>query len=380
MDFHPRFTMGLTYDDNIYISSANQVDDFIWSFAPGVQLVAGDRESLAEYRLDNRDLLSLSPLSFITTTPAYWPGRLLTLDYSPVANFYTHESQNNGVDQHLTLNTLFPFAKLILGVRQGYSYVNQQVVEAGQRSRETRFNTAITSGYQISSRSSVQVNLRRDSFDYNSANLQGYAQYENDNWFGYQFSERLNLGGGVTLGYVPVEDDTEQTYQQLLARALYQLAEKVSLDLFTGVEFRQFSTDVSGEIQPVFSLTGTYRWRPTTSFSLNAHRRSQPSVQSGYNYNITGFSASASQRFLTRYTVTVTGGYDFFEYYTVSSIPQSVAERNNNDYWYARVAFEVRFNPFLRASAFYRYAQKNYTSDRSGFTDNQVGLSATYSF
>jgi hypothetical protein len=380
VDFHPRFTAGMTYDSNIYIASSNPQADEIWSFWPGLQMVAGDRQSMAEFRLDQRDLLSLSPLAFITIPSQNWPGTILTLDYAPRANFYTHQSKNNGVDQFLTLNTLFPLAKLILGVKQVYTYQNTQVIEAGELTPQTVFNTALTSGYQISSRSSVQANLRRNSYSYEASNLIGYADYSNDNWFGYQFSERLNLGGGATFGYVNVQDDTSQTYQQVLGRALYQLAEKVALDTSFGVEFRQFSTGTSGTVEPIFNITGSYQWRPTTSFRLNAHRWDQASVTYGYNYLQTGFSGGVRQQFLQRYSVDLSGGWDTYAYSSYEGVPQSIASRNDNNYWWVRLGFDFRFNPFLKTSVFYQYRQQNYDTGRGGFTDNQIGLSATYGF
>lgn len=380
MDFHPRFTAGITYDDNIYIASSNPQSDEIWSVFPAVQMVAGDRQSLAEYRLDNRDLLGLSPLAYITTPSENWPGSILTLDYGPRFNWYTHASNNDSVDQFATFNTLFPFARLILGVKQSYAHQSIQVIEAGQRSLQTSYNTALTSGYQISSRSSVQVNLRRDSYSYSASSLNGYADYHNDNWFGYQFSDRLNLGGGVTAGYVNVQDQSSQTYQQILGRALYQLAEKVAIDGSVGVEFRQYSAGASGTVEPVFSFTGSYTPRPATSFRLNAHRQAQASVSYGANYIMTGFNLGASKRFLDRYSVDLSGGFDNYDYYSVQGASQSVAGQSNNNYWWARLGFGVRFNPFLSVSAFYRYSQQAYQTSSNGFTDNQVGLSATYGF
>ncbi len=380
VDIHPRLTTGLTYDDNIFITRDNPQSDEIWSIFPAFQLITGDRQSMAEYRLDQRDLLNLSPLAFVTTPSQNWPGTILSLDYGPRFNFYTHNSNNNGVDQFLTLNTLFPLAKLILGVKQSYTYQNTQVIEAGQLTPQTTFNTALTSAYQISSRSSVQVNLRRDSTSYQSSNLVGYADYHNDNWFGYQLSERLNLGGGVTFGYISVESESSQTYQQVLGRALYQLAEKVALDGSFGVEFRQFSTDTSGSVEPIFSLTGTYRWRPTTSFRLNAHRWDLVSASYGYNYLQTGFNGGVNQQFAQRYSVDLSGGWDTYAYNSYQGVSQSVASRNDNNYWWTRLALDFRFNPFLKASVFYHYSQQNYQTGRGGFTRNQIGISATYGF
>ena len=379
VDFHPRLTTGITYDSNIYISSSNPQADEIWSATPGVQMIAGDRQSFAESRLSGSSYLDISAGSLITVPPESWPGTILTLDYGPRFNFYTHASNNNGVDQFATFNTLFPLSRLILGVKQAYSYQSQQVIEAGQRSIQTAFNTALTSGYQLSSRSSLQVNFRRDSYSYSDPSLIGYAQYQNDNWYGFQISERLNLGGGVTAGFVSVNDQPGQAYEQILARAIYRLAEKVNLDASGGVEIRQYDSGAAGTLEPVFSITGSYNPTPTTSFSLNAHRWDQPSVQSGNNYLLTGFSLGGRQQFLDRYSVGLSGGFDNYAYYSTLAVPTSAANQNNN-YWSARLDLEYRVNAFLRANLFGRYSQQNYQTSYGGFTDTQVGLSVTYGF
>ena len=380
VDFHPRLTAGMTYDSNIYISSSNPQADEIWSVNPAVQLVAGDRQSYAESRLSGASYLDVSPAGFITTPPDYWPGTILTLDYGPRFNWYTHASNNNGVDQFATFNTLFPLSRIILGVRQAYSYQSQQVIEAAQRSIQTAFNTALTSGYQIGSRSSLQINVRRDSYSYSDQSLIGYTQYQNDNWYGFQFDERLNLGIGVTAGYVSVQEQPSQTYQQILARALYRLAEKVALDASVGVDIRQYDSGSAGTLEPVFSLTGTYHPTPTTSFSLNAHRSDQPSVQYGANYLMTGFNLGGRQQFLDRYSVRLFGGFDSYAYYSTRGIPDSIASQSNNNYWSARLDLEYRVNAFLRANVFCLYSQQHYQTGTGGFTDNQIGFSATYGF
>jgi hypothetical protein len=380
VDIHPRLTTGMTYDDNITISHTNPKADEIWSVAPGVQLVAGDRHSMAEFRLSGVDALYLSPLSFLTGPAENWPGIMAVLDYAPQFEWYTHYSNNDCVNQYPTLNAIFPLGRVILGVRQSYSYANTTVIEAGQLTPQTTYNTALTSGYQVSDRTSLEVNLRRNSVSYSESTLSGYADYSNDNWIHYQVGDRLNLGGGVTAGYLNVENRSSQTYQQVLARALYKLAEKVDVDGSLGVEFRQYSTDIAGTTHAVFNLTGSYRPWLATTFSLNAHRWDLSSVSYGDNYMQTGFTLGVSQRLFDRLSVGLSGGYDNYSYYSVTGSSQAAANNQNNNYFNTRVGVGYRFNPFLNADVFYRFSQQSYETAAAGFSDNQIGLQVTYGF
>ncbi len=381
-DIHPRLTLSTLFDDNILISSTNPESDLIWSVYPAALILAGDRKSMAEYRLNGQNPLSLSPASFITQPSDTWPGSLLAVDYGPRFNWFTYNSKNNSVDQLAALNTLLPFGRAIVGVNQTYNLINTTVIVAGARTEQTTYNTALTSGFQTGSRSSVEVNLRRSSLSYAAEGLVGNQQYSNDNWFHWQTSDLLNIGAGVTLGYVNVpaqglRPQTSQTYQQVLGRAIYRVAERVDVDGAVGVEFRQYSTGASGTVEPVFSFTGSYRPGIATSFSLNAHRWDQPSTGGGDNYLQTGFNLGASQQLFDRLNVSVSGGYDNYHYYSYQRV--SLRQNPDSNYLSAGAGVSIRFNPCLGANAFYRYSQQTGNAN-NGFTDNQVGLQVTYSF
>lgn len=381
-DIHPRLTLSTLFDDNILIAPTNPESDLIWSVYPAALIVAGDRKSMAEYRLDGRDLLSLSPASFITQSSESWPGSLLAIDYGPRFNWFTYNSQNDSVDELAAFNTLLPLGRVILGVAQTYNLLNTTVIVAGARTEQTTFNTALTSGFQTGGQSSVEVNLRRRSLSYAAEGLVGNQEYSNDNWFHWQTSDLLSIGAGVTLGYVNVPpqsgySQTSQTYQQVLARGMYRLAERVNVDAAVGVEFRQYSTDYSSTPKPVLSLTGSYRPGIATSFSLNAHRMVQTSTWGGYDYMLTGFNLGASQQLFDRLNVSVSGGYDNYQYNYYQS--GSTSQAPDSNYLSGGAGVGMRFNPCLGANAFYRYSQQTGNAGNN-FTDNQVGLQVTYSF
>ena len=201
-DFKPRLTTSAVYDDNILIASRDEQSDLIWSVQPAVQVLAGDRSTMTEYRLLGYDTMQLAPGTFITQPVEGWPGKMLMLDYGPKFNWFTEHSANDSVDHIGSFNALWPMAKAILGFQQEYRLESTTIIEAGQRSQQETITTALLAGYQISEKTSAELNLRRRGMDYEAKNLTGYTDWSNDNWFNYQMTPLLNVGAGVTWGLI----------------------------------------------------------------------------------------------------------------------------------------------------------------------------------
>ena len=88
-DIQPRISAGVTYDDNILISSQNPESDLIWSLKPAFLAVAGDRLAIEDYQRTYHDVVSFSPDTFIITDQETWPGKTLMVDYGPQFNWFT---------------------------------------------------------------------------------------------------------------------------------------------------------------------------------------------------------------------------------------------------------------------------------------------------
>ena len=98
------------------------------------------------------------------------------------------------------------------------------------------------------------------------------------------------------------ESNPDQTYQQLLVRGLYVVSGKLELRGTAGIEFRQYASGQTGTVEPVFTLSATYQPRISTSFTLEAYRREEPSFAGDYNYISLGFAAGVRQKLLGRLT------------------------------------------------------------------------------
>jgi hypothetical protein len=374
-DIHPRLVTGVMYDDNIYISSHDAKSDFIWSVQPAASIVAGDRQAITEYKLSNRAYLGLTPGAYITAPPEYWPGMLLTLDYGPRFNWFTDYSENDSTDHLLHFTALAPFSKLIVGVSQDYTSENTSVVEAQKRSSVETITSAIMGAYQFSEKTSAEMNLSRKSTDYEAKQgLYGNTDWSDANWFNYHMTPLFNVSAGLTVGDLETQDQS-QTYEQLLARARYDLAERVSVGASAGGEWRQFE-ETSDSLEPIFSLDGNYRPFDRTSIYLSGYRRDQASVYYSQNYIITGIGGGINQQFGDRYFIGLGLSYDNYAYQANS---KTRIQEQNNDYITIRPGFEVRITKHLRSNIYYNF--RTLSSDQSdGFDNNQVCAQMTLSY
>jgi hypothetical protein len=374
-DIHPRLTTGVMYDDNILIAPHNTKSDLIWSVQPAASIVAGDRMAITEYLINNSDFMGISPGTYITSSPEYWPGKMLMLDYGPRFNWFTDYSENNSTDQLLKFDALLPMAKLILGVNQNYTSENTTVVEAGRRSNVETISSAIMAGYQFSEKTSAEMNLSRRSTDYEASQaLNGSTDWSDANWFNYQMTPLLNTGVGLTVGDLETQSQS-QTYEQLLARARYKLAERVDVGLSAGGEMRQFES-AKGSLEPVFTLDGNYRPFERTSVYISGYRRDAASVYYSQNYIITGIGTGISQQFGDRYFIGLGIGYDNYKYQ--SSTAAKTADRSD-DYVTLRPSFDVRITKHLHSNIYYNFRTLK-SSQTDGFDDNQVAVQMTLSY
>ncbi len=374
-DLHPRLSAGVTYDDNILISPSHQEADFIWSLQPGVQISAGDKLALTEFRLADRDAMRLSPGNFITRSPEDWPGRFLLVDYAPKFNWFTDYSANNSVDQLLGMNALWPTGRLILGVQQGYRDERTTVIEAGRRTWQETIPTALLGGYQFSDLTSAEIRLHRTSTDYEQGTgLNGSTDWNDENWFNYHISPRVDLGAGVTLGDLQVTG-ANQTYEQVLARVRYRLAEKIDVGLAVGAEWRQFASGLDS-LQPVFTLDASYRPNESTTLSLTGYRQDYASVYSGYDYLLTGVSAGISRRFWDRYFASLGLSYNNYAYQANAT---TLSAGLSDNYFSVNAGLEMKVTKHLQARLFYQF--RTWESNQSaGWSDNQVGTQITLSY
>jgi hypothetical protein len=301
----------------------------------------------------------------------------LTLDYSPTVVLFTDHTEFNTVDHAAKLSGVWPFSKLTLGFSQDFALASSVVLGVADRVEHRSYNTLLTSRYEVSEKTSFEINGRQSITEYEQAGLINSKEWVSDNWFNYEFMPKLSLGAGLAVGYLDVEGFPSQLYERLSARTVYTATGKLDLNAAVGGEHRAYSGSGS-DFYPVFSIGGVYRPTPILNISLNAFRQEQNSAYvAGQNYVSTGFTLTAQQTIFERFAITLTGSYYSLEYHTTSG---GLATTRSDDVFSVRPGFDWVIRRNLRAGVFYSYRHNTSSDAFFEYSNNQVGLQVSWYF
>ena len=92
-----------------------------------------------------------------------------------------HHSENDSLDHHAALNVAWPKQPLMFGLGFNYDLLNTTVIEAGQRTMQETYGTVFTGGYELSPKSTFEINLRQTSVSYAVASLIPYRDFLDEN-------------------------------------------------------------------------------------------------------------------------------------------------------------------------------------------------------
>ena len=347
-DLQPRATVGVNYDDNITLSATNRLSDVIWRITPGLSATA---ENMAAGQ-----------------------GQSLTVDYEPSFVIFTHHEDEDSIDHLASLNAKWVMPKLTLELGQRFQQTSGAVVEVGQRVRQRYYDTNLMARYQVSDKTSVEVDPRLHISDLNG--LIGTTEWGLDAFLNYQVTAKFTTGLGISGGYVDVENSSSQTYERALVRAIYALSGKLDLQGSAGVEWRQFGSDAPDRTGFVFGIGGAYRPSDKTILTLEAHRRDDvSSVLVDQDYTATGVTAGLRQRLMERLFVTADGTYENRNYRSTAT---GVVASRQDDFCSIRVGFGANLRRDTTVTIYYQYQENRSNAAPQRFSDNQIGLEITW--
>ena len=369
LDFFPRATAGVRYDNNIFIQPVNPQRDVIWNLSPALAVTAGD---IALYLPQSVSLSQLrNMLAYGLGDEESRPQRYLGIEYQPDFNFYTDHSSNNYINQNALFAAGYRFSRLSLELNQDYQYGTIKDSYVGELVTSIDYLTRLKSRYQVTEKTYLEVNGRYENQHYVESNLSGFQEVRGDGWFNRQVTPHLVLGAGAAFGYLAPQAYFDQPYEQLLVRGMLAASEKLAAQASAGVEWRQFDGNQPNAVNPTFSVAGIYQPSPRTALTLEIHRRELPSPSTPQNYTYIGVSAGVRQSLFSRLTVGVSGGYDnvSFDASTAVSYPQ----RTDNLVSAALdVSYEIRSH--WTASFYYNYTRDNSNIPTYSYGNSVVGL------
>ena len=377
-DFHPRLREGVVYDDNILFSPQNKESDVINQLAPGLQIVGGDRSSLRSYESSYEDLnqtldlTRLTPSWLVLRSSESWPDKFMLLDYSPRWQMFTHHSANDSLDQFLTFNTVWPMSKLVVGVRQDYSYQKTTIVQAYTRNEVEQIHSEVDAGYRLNEKFSVDSAFERQQMSYpGSTNLTGYVEWKGTASLNRQIIETFNVSLVFAGGHDDVAPGLNQNFEQLGGRVRYDYSRLFSLDGSVGVEDRQFDSGRGNAVNPVFTVGAVYKpWERTYLRAGIARQQTASLFNNYYNSSIGGYLTlhkDITDRFSLQTDVS---------YYQTDSTPiQNIPNTSQpSDYYSVLLKGNLKLLKYLDAQAFYVFRGSGISQNNNVLQDNQCGL------
>jgi len=366
--FHYSFalTVRAVYDDNIFLTNTNKVDDWYFAIEPRLTVGFGDMEGRNE--------------------------NYVRLDYMPSIILYADHSDENAVSHLIELEGQYRFSRLTLNLFQGVyildgTNINSIVDTTGlfanlDTSTFTRLNlftTRLRANYELTAKLFLTGEVDAWVYDYPDPGFISSEMISGGLYINYVVTPKLTIGAGGTFGYNWVDNpSTDQTFEQANFRLNYQVTGKLGLSASAGVEIRQFDDQRGDYVSPVFELGGIYQPFDGTTITLAAGRRALNSgVFEDQDFWTTYIVGRFQQRLFRRVYFGLAGGYENSDYFATTS---GVNAPRNDDYFFISPSIDVLITRWVSVGAYYLHREDNSNIDFFSFDNNQVGLRATFRF
>lgn len=336
-----------TYDDNIFLQPIKTYD-YVSHIAPSLSYVLGDPDA---------------------TNANY-----LSLFYQPTFLIYANNTGENTVEQNVNVAYAYTFTKLRLGLQQQYQKLADATVDADDIVKRSIYTTTATADYDYDDRLSFHLIGTQTITNYDDAFRPDTNEWTINAFFLYDITPKLKLGFGPEVGFLDEEFAPNQVYEQLLGHLQYQATGKITISLSLGGEARQYQFGEDDQLTPVFDLRADYQLSDATSFYLDGHSETYASeTLGGQNYQDTAIQGGVRQRFLQKFFVSVSGGYDHSTYRNLTPAVASLPERID-DYYFGKAAVSWVPNNWLTVSGSYQYSTDDSSVAFANFNDNQYTL------
>lgn len=340
----------LIYNDNVYLDSIHPTSDLIWTITPRVMVGTGD---------------------YIWKKDSWF-----TVDYAPSLILFTDHGSNNTVDENGNLNMEWKPANWTFGLKQEYRRLSGPVVEAAGRLDRNIYDTAASIKYDLDTKMSFDLEADQSVNDYESPAV-SFTQWTLVGWVNYWITPKVKVSLGANAGFLNIDENPGQRYQQGLLHAQYDMTESVKLRATIGAELREFESGRSDRINGIFAVGATFQPMDNCTILLDGYRRDENSlVETEQNYTITGGSATLSEAIGENLTLNATTGFNHSDYYGTSP---GVSGAGSYNYWFVRPGVDYKLTSQLTLGLFYQYQESDSTLGRQ-FENNITGINLVYHF
>lgn len=361
----PHFDVSVMWDDNIFIQADHEIEDFLFTFSPGLTVGYLDEESRLERFLDRQVRASRA---------VQYEGNYFLLDYTPSFVVFLDNDSENSFDQDARFEARWQWQKLSLAAQAAFISKNETNTELGTRLRHTGVGAGLSARYQFSERTSAEIGAYFQDDDYEEAS--GHTEYRAESFLDYEVTPLIDFGVGVSFGLVEVEDASQQTFERLLARGSYELSGKITARAQAGVEFRQFDEGGDDQTNPIFEFEVSYEPAELTRLGVGVYRRVIPSIsEPAESVETMGVAVTFARTLRAGLRFVAEAGYENSEYSDTGAGPA-----RSDDYFYGRVGLSYNFATWGSAGIGYEYRDNDSSRSASSYTNNRLTVDVSLTF
>lgn len=347
----PNIGVGVTYDDNIFITHNDRRSDFIGNINVGFAFEMGD------YRERSNNFLAL--------------------EFQATGFFFGEYTNQNSISPQVSFMGQYRFNQITCQFESSCQFTNGADRQVGTFTDRTIYTNTLRFIYPYSTKTDLDLELSQGANVYpDSISSYNYAAGVG---FNYSLFPKTKIGLQGLLGLAEVEDGPDRFFQTLNARASYEVTGKVVLKSALGVQFNEYSGGgESLRILPVFSLGADYLLFPKTNLALQGYRNLQasPGIE-GQDYIATGGEISLKQNFSDKLVFSTTVGYENDTY--VANTSATSASRKDN-YVFFRPKISYLLMKKLQLSVFYEYRANESTLSQDSWFNNRINFQISSNF
>ena len=367
----PFARIGVSGDDNVFIQPTNKKKDIYFTLAPGAAIGWGSYEKEVKQLGQFEHYFELPDFEFGTEQQNFAFAK-----YTPTLSLFTKLTDEDALDHDALVAGRWQFTKLTFGLRLRFQTLSGPDVDVGTRVKRDILIASLTSSYNLSEKTSLELNVSNSTYDYR--NQQDFTESVLEAWLDYQWLPKTRVSIGTRLGDLSQAAGGNQTYEQLLVRLSYHATDKLNVLINGGEELRQAESGGSSGLNSVFDFGAIYSPFDGTSIYATASRRTTAAVSAAdQTITTTGVSAQVKQRFFHRFYLGIEAGYANSEYRS-SSTGNTTGRTDDN--FYGRSSFSFDITKYLSAESAYQYRRNDSSEKNFTFVENIVTVQINLQF
>lgn len=339
---------GVEYDDNVFITQDDKVDDVAITVSPTLAVNSGDfRRRQASY---------------------------ISAAYTATGVYYVDDTTDEQLDHAGQVSGQWKRKRATVPFQLQYTRETGSFIDVAGRDTAEDFGGRIGLDYELSSKFAVGV-----SGEYAATNYELFAdsdQYLVDAYLSYQPSRKVILSGVYRYRDAKTDGSDNQTYNAGIARATLLPNSKWRGVVEGGVAFSQLSKGDRSDF--IYRLALAYQPNTKQRFSVEAGRRPSTSAfTAGSGYIENGIRMTYEQALGSRTRLVLDGGYQMQDYFAAEE-GVSIDRRDEFFTFSALLAYDL--STHWQAEVYYTYSDNDSNDPLVGFDNQRIGMGLTWTY